>query len=1115
MRIKKTAFPRFLSGTILKSYSGRFLTVFYAAFFALAFSFSFVSCSLEIDGKAPGKNSDGQINYDPQKEYEVTLNLNLFGDERLIIRPDFNSTDFTDSIKNGTLKIYDGGTLIKEANLATPNQSISLVLLGGTHDLSAEYIKNSSILLKCEKPSVVIGDSVTEIPMPLAPYQDKSDSGAKGTVKVKLKLPKWESGFAQTYFIKCGIDNIEVESGAIILNAASETEKEFTINNVPAGSHPVNIVISPNSTYSPNILYSESAIVFSNLTSDVWFASGETTAAEKVFTLNEIQPDDPSDLYIYVTGSDGIYGDKTPQEVATAVGAKLAVDFNNLKKAIDFAVTVFPSSADYTINIDGKVTLKQDDATGSASDKSLIEINKINGASRTFNLKGTDAAKSILTKPNGLEARILKVNAGTVNITDLRLDGNRKAFSGNGGGIYIASGAKVELGSGANVSACVANNGGGVYNAGTLVLSGGIIGAITSNELTNPNTGEGNGVYNDGDFTIKGSSYVDLGNEVYLKSDKVINIEGTLSPPSEASGVVTLIKPSSYKRGLQLLSGDLGSDDSVVNKFKISSLFADTDWKISEQTESGVQKGKLSTGYKIYVAGTGHETGVGDGNDTTGDGTKSAPYASIEEAVKQCWNSSKEFTIYVSGELTDAQTIPAAVTSGTNKSGLASSILIEGYTSNAKDYIDRGLSAVPSTGSGSCLTVNTTTPVTIKKLKLTGGYAENGGGIYCNTANAKITLGENALVTGNKAQECGGGVYVAGTGTDADQKVTFDMASAEVSENTAFNNSYGSSDNNYGGGGIYIENGEGSIVNSVISENIVQTSEKGSGGGVLLKKANIVMSGNSVIKGNTVKEADDTLAGFGGGVFLTGSASTSFCMYGNATIGADGEPNEALYGGGVGLFNGSICLGYSTPGTTETLNDGCGVIYNQSGTRGGGIYCTGSSLYLDSGNVSYNKLTTPVSGDYGGGGIFISNSCPALSITGGVISNNYANQGGGICHIQANSTIHMTGGVIKDNTATLQGSGIWTKGNLLFGGDASVESGNDVYLKSGALISVQGNPSKSLVATITPSSYSGTLQVADTSEATKDAISSGKFMVTPNGADNWTISNATGRLVGP
>ena len=105
----------------------------------------------------------------------------------------------------------------------------------------------------------------------------------------------------------------------------------------------------------------------------------------------------------------------------------------------------------------------------------------------------------------------------------------------------------------------------------------------------------------------------------------------------------------------------------------------------------------------------------------------------------------------------------------------------------------------------------------------------------------------------------------------------------------------------------------------------------------------------------------------------------------------------------------------------------------------------------------------------------------------------------------------MTGGVVEDNTAAT-GKGIYAKYTITFGGDALVESGNDVYLESGALISVQGNPSKTPVATITPSSYSDTLQVADTSEATKDAISSGKFMVTPNGAGNWKINEDTGCL---
>ena len=417
MRIKKTAFPRFLSGTILKSYSGRFLTVFYAAFFALAFSFSFVSCSLEIDGKAPGKNSDGQINYDPQKEYKVNVNFNLFSDERLIVGPDFGSTDFINSVSGGKLKIYDGGSLIKEFTDSSPQGNVYILLTGGNHELSAEYLKDSKILFRSEPESCIIGDNAANINVKLKAYQDKTDSGAKGTVKVTLTLPAKQSGYGDNYYIKCGINDNEVTSGKITLET-SETVKEFTINNVPAGSHPLNIVISPNSSFSPNILYSESVIVFSNLTSDTWFESSGATATTKIFTLDEMQPQDTSDIFIYVTGSGGTYSSMTQTQVATAVGAKLAVDFTNLKKAIDWSVQVFPSSTEYTINIDGEVTLDASDAVGSGNDKSLIEIN----SNRTFNFKGTSAA-SKLKSPGGTGNRILKVNAGTVNISELTKSG--------------------------------------------------------------------------------------------------------------------------------------------------------------------------------------------------------------------------------------------------------------------------------------------------------------------------------------------------------------------------------------------------------------------------------------------------------------------------------------------------------------------------------------------------------------------------------------------------------------------------------------------------------------------------------------------------------------------
>ena len=54
----------------------------------------------------------------------------------------------------------------------------------------------------------------------------------------------------------------------------------------------------------------------------------------------------------------------------------------------------------------------------------------------------------------------------------------------------------------------------------------------------------------------------------------------------------------------------------------------------------------------------------------------------------------------------------------------------------------------------------TAVPVTIKNLKITGGSAENGGGI---NNSGTLSLSDGCLVSGNTASNFGGGVYSKGT----------------------------------------------------------------------------------------------------------------------------------------------------------------------------------------------------------------------------------------------------------------------------------------------------------------------------------------------------------------
>lgn len=55
------------------------------------------------------------------------------------------------------------------------------------------------------------------------------------------------------------------------------------------------------------------------------------------------------------------------------------------------------------------------------------------------------------------------------------------------------------------------------------------------------------------------------------------------------------------------------------------------------------------------------------------------------------------------------------------------------------------------------LTIGTSIPVTIKNLKITGGNASNGGGIYVGKS-ANVTLDNGSLISENYAEKKGGGI---------------------------------------------------------------------------------------------------------------------------------------------------------------------------------------------------------------------------------------------------------------------------------------------------------------------------------------------------------------------
>ena len=262
--------------------------------------------------------------------------------------------------------------------------------------------------------------------------------------------------------------------------------------------------------------------------------------------------------------------------------------------------------------------------------------------------------------------------------------------------------------------------------------------------------------------------------------------------------------------------------------------------------------------------------------DDSNSGHAYSPLASLGAAlskIEAAGDKTKDYTIYISGHLTGCSELSAALgTSDDNKK--AKSITLCGLT-GLSDGVPQDV--LDGNADGSTLKINTTVPVTIKNLKITGGKATNGGGI--NIAKGSVTLGSGAFITQNNADISyakGNGVYLAGE-TSLTMK-----AGAEISNNK---------NTNCFGGGIYTA-----------------------------KDSTFIM------EGGTIKENS---ASMGGGIHYTGTVTIKGGLI---------TKNTASTNGG-GLYNSTnIPSAMSLTYVITTLTITGGTISENSAPTGGALY---------------------------------------------------------------------------------------------------------------------------------------------------------------------------------
>lgn len=487
-------------------------------------------------------------------------------------------------------------------------------------------------------------------------------------------------------------------------------------------------------------------------------------------------------------------------------------------------------------------------------------------------------------------------------------------------------------------------------------------------------------------------------------------------------------------------------------------------------------------------------TGVGSApSDTNGSGSPYEPFESLSKAISVIAStgvSTKNYQIFISGTLTGKQTLTS------NLDNKAASITIQGLNGLDENKIPQD--CLNGNQADSTLTVETSVPISIKNLKITGGKSSNGGGLYLKNQSVVVKLLDGTLITENQAT-FGGGVYNTGT--------LFMAGSAMIGKSTstiATSSSYGNRSTSYGAGICSISGSKiylgytswtSSSVNSPstltggICGNYLSNSASSSsfGGGIYNKGQLYINSGNIsynyaingagiytesdiTMTGGTIKGNEGNTSGAGGGVYVKEGAT--FTMSGDSKILDNKKMN---YGAGIYLYFNNCKL----------VMKGGEISGNIAETYGGAVYMHDLNSSSHSDMQISGSSYIPYGGAVNNNDIFMLDFNAKITITGSLSDR------------QANNLIYITPKENSQNT--------YTEGTTLLYADNGVSLADEFY-KFGVTpdsqgkkwsIDTNGNLSsliytsitKETLANFSPSSSSAYIIIVDSSFGTSEVNS--------------------------
>ena len=289
----------------------------------------------------------------------------------------------------------------------------------------------------------------------------------------------------------------------------------------------------------------------------------------------------------------------------------------------------------------------------------------------------------------------------------------------------------------------------------------------------------------------------------------------------------------------------------------------------------------------------------------------------------------------------------------------------------------------------------------------------------------------------------------------------------------------------HSGNGTVTLNGTGSIQNN--------TASSGNGGAVYLAGGTVSVSGTSKITGNKAE------SGKGGAIYCPGTVVIEIDQGGIIT------GNTAKEGGAIYAETGTISISKSADNVSPAITGNTATVGN-----GGAIRIGAGSVSISGGSVSNNKAENGL-----GGAVYANNASVTISETA-VVKSNSAKEGGAVYSVSG--TVTVSGGEVDSNTAkagsggaVYAGSGnVTVSGGSMSSNTSANGSGGAVYADSGNVSvtggSLSGNTAKSNGGAI--SANSGTVTLSASADST--VIISGNTATNGSGGAIYAGTGAVG-----